>query len=394
MAAGSIYKYDIFLSYSSHDVEWAEKLETDLAAQKLNVYRDKKRLVAGTPWEPQLDTAMAESRHVVVLWSEEARAGDWVMKEAGRFDSRKHTGPGPKSDTLMFFISLDTDNRAFSDLQMIRELKTKGVYAAGFSDLKVNPGSQAIWQKLVNDIVTAVNGPGLPRPVPVAVLAMTQAESAALNPAIGPPFGESLDIVLPKIGLNWKTDVQPRYGPVRDDWRPFGTGTPTIGDLLDKIRVAINLRLRPEDRFRWDPLGDALWSSDFDTAWAEGAQLMGAPSVLVVDPISLHDQKVYRTLNVLKKCFDLPTCVIIVVPPFQTPAASVTLREHLRQVSAPLFNAYYEPPIPRALAFAVCGVNVGDDQDIQRLLRLGLGQRLASASGRPENVFTTPRIAS
>jgi internalin A len=165
MAVGSTYKYDIFLSYSSDDVEWAEKLEADLKARDLAVYRDKRRLIPGTSWEPQLDDAMTESHHLVVLWSEMARAGDWVMREAGRFDSRKYTGGGARSDTLMFFICLDTDNRAFADIQMIKELKSEGVYDAGFSQLAGNARYEKAWQKVVTAIVGAVTGPGLSRPV-------------------------------------------------------------------------------------------------------------------------------------------------------------------------------------------------------------------------------------
>src|SRR5262245_9159171 len=73
--------YDIFISYSSLDRPWAKKLEKDLQERGVKVFFDQTRLTKGERWEPQLVTQLLNSRHFVVLWSDNARASDWVLQE-------------------------------------------------------------------------------------------------------------------------------------------------------------------------------------------------------------------------------------------------------------------------------------------------------------------------
>ena len=77
--------YDAFISYSSSDLPWGEKLAADLRDANLDVFFDKSRLQVGKEWEPQLGEALRNSRHAVVLWSNNAKQSDWVQQEAYRF---------------------------------------------------------------------------------------------------------------------------------------------------------------------------------------------------------------------------------------------------------------------------------------------------------------------
>src|SRR5579871_5626353 len=77
--------YDVFISYSSLDNDWALKLNQSLIKANLNVFLDTRRLRAGEDWDEQLKTALNESTHLVVLWSVNARVSDWVNKEVGFF---------------------------------------------------------------------------------------------------------------------------------------------------------------------------------------------------------------------------------------------------------------------------------------------------------------------
>lgn len=81
------YDYDLFISYSSLDKEWAAKLADALGRKSLKVFIDRQRLEAGRPWEPQLKQALASSQHLVVLWSNNAKQSDWVQKEIAHFDA-------------------------------------------------------------------------------------------------------------------------------------------------------------------------------------------------------------------------------------------------------------------------------------------------------------------
>jgi hypothetical protein len=80
------YAYDVFISYSSADKAWASKLESDLkAAGVARVYRDQSRLLPGAKWEDEIMTKVRDSQHLIVLWSKNSAATDWVRRERGQF---------------------------------------------------------------------------------------------------------------------------------------------------------------------------------------------------------------------------------------------------------------------------------------------------------------------
>jgi hypothetical protein len=69
---------DVFISYSSTDVEHAEQLEETLASKGLRVWRDKQRLKAGEHIDFAIPAALRNARAVVVIWSNASVASDWV----------------------------------------------------------------------------------------------------------------------------------------------------------------------------------------------------------------------------------------------------------------------------------------------------------------------------
>src|ERR1035438_9302571 len=101
--------YDIFISYSSLDRAWAKKLAADLTGLKVKCFVDEDRLTKGGKWEPQLVTSLTNSRHFVVLWSQNAHNSDWVTEELSRFK----IGIDPKSEgqplpgRLLYAINLE-----------------------------------------------------------------------------------------------------------------------------------------------------------------------------------------------------------------------------------------------------------------------------------------------
>jgi TIR domain len=73
---------DVFISYSSKDVTHAEALEVLLEKAGLTVWRDKKRLVPGTNYVFSIHDGIERAKRVVVLWSPNSIASDYVIAEA------------------------------------------------------------------------------------------------------------------------------------------------------------------------------------------------------------------------------------------------------------------------------------------------------------------------
>ena len=67
-------RHDVFISYKSEDSSWARRLAETLKWFNLRFYRDHEDdgLQPSEPWSPSLNTAVGESRVMVVLWSQAA----------------------------------------------------------------------------------------------------------------------------------------------------------------------------------------------------------------------------------------------------------------------------------------------------------------------------------
>ena len=80
----------IFLSYSSADAPWCERLASELQRHRLDVFMDSTSLRAGAGWEQQVLQALEESQFFIVLWSANASKSDWVVRERAYFDVLMH----------------------------------------------------------------------------------------------------------------------------------------------------------------------------------------------------------------------------------------------------------------------------------------------------------------
>jgi hypothetical protein len=130
------YEYDAFLSYSSKDVGWAEWFESELRQRGINVYRDIKRLIAGGEWEPQLQAAIEASRHLLLLWSANARDSDWVEQERVYFEVGRK---GSSETRRLVIVNLDSTNNAQFRYEQINDIKEAGLYSLGPLSLASNP---------------------------------------------------------------------------------------------------------------------------------------------------------------------------------------------------------------------------------------------------------------
>ena len=75
------YKYDIFLSHSSKDNDFADMLWNLLDKSGFKVWYDNQSLLLGTNLEEIIDK-LKSSRFVIVVWTKDAEKSLWVKKEA------------------------------------------------------------------------------------------------------------------------------------------------------------------------------------------------------------------------------------------------------------------------------------------------------------------------
>jgi hypothetical protein len=371
------YQHDVFISYSSLDAPWAAKLETELQARLKNVYRDQSRLVAGAKWEDELVAKVRNSQHLVIFWSRNAADSDWVRRERGLFEAAiAPVSPGnPVLDRLMIFVVLDDAKLAYTSLQIINGIKDAQAYAGGAAGVNAD-----LWRSIVREVVNAIQTQDKSIPVPTVILAATQAEIQNL-PA------DTVASLVSDFNLGNSQALFDRYKPVdpldpkRADWRPYGSND-NIATILEKQQIAIN-QVTGSQQFRWDFIGDDFWKGP-EVARRYAETLRERLSLIVVDPVSLNVDLVQRRANLLKKCLANSDTAVLAPMPFGLAPPFVTLRKLLRDTAAPLFDEYFYPQVREAAPLALIGMNIGDEEDTQRLLLATMApyvRRLTSTSG-------------
>lgn len=72
---------NVFLSYSTKDYFFAELLQIKLEEAKINLWRDKGNLLAGTDWRNGIETGISECVAVVIALSENSTESSYVTYE-------------------------------------------------------------------------------------------------------------------------------------------------------------------------------------------------------------------------------------------------------------------------------------------------------------------------
>jgi uncharacterized membrane protein len=91
--------YDVFISHSHNDVEYAQALATLFESNGFLVWWDKK-LLPGENYRTRIDALIASCSAVVSIWSPNALDSDWVMDEANRAREAKKLIPVRVADCL------------------------------------------------------------------------------------------------------------------------------------------------------------------------------------------------------------------------------------------------------------------------------------------------------
>lgn len=360
MAKVNSQLYDVFISYSSEDYEWASAIFNNLVAKGLQPFLDKERLQPGLSWESQLVSALNQSRHILVVWSHHAAHSEWVRRETSYFDWKIHSQPeGTALPGRMVFLLLEGDAKAYASMQMITDLKEQGAYKSGIQAI-----SKPQWKGAIEKIERAIKDTKNTLHVPLLILSTTHDRLASLGDQHKPSFAHDLETMLRLMDIPSKDDLLQYYGNHPTNWRPF-CSSEQITDILDSLKDEINQLTSPIE-FDWEPLNEEFWSSDYAAMQHEVNRLLTKLCVIVIDPLSLYDPEVRDRLNHLDACFDNENAIIMVLAPFAMPEPYAELRKLVQHMAKRLFDHFYDPPMYKH--FATCSVHVSDEMDIKRLL--------------------------
>jgi hypothetical protein len=385
------YQYHAFISYSSQDRPWAQKLSADLTDAGLRIFMDERDLEAGHVWPDELMRAIRASQHLVVVWTNHARSSAWVNKEMATFDSDAGATERvqPRVDRRMLSVLLDGQPDAYATLQTIPHLRDLNAYTAG--PAAFDAALKAAWAGVVHELVRILRRtlPGVS--IPAAIVAMTDREAAGLTGAETiAGRATPLDTLLTTIGIAPAaagrapvTGIAGWYGAGRADWHPFG-GPDPVRVLLDHVVGAMNTLATGVD-FDWDEV-DFL-SPPFATAQQAVGQLDRPISLVLVDPLSFYYGPIALNFNLLSGCFRRAGTLVLTLPPFGLSAPHASLRQLVQMGGAPLFDVHYQPPVPY-YDHATCGINVGDVDDLGRMLRQRIGHYVRVQEPPPANPFT------
>jgi hypothetical protein len=74
--------YELFISYCRHDSDAANALADTLSKAGLSVWLDRNAIQEGDAFDTQIEEAIAQTRVVIVIWSEHSVKSHWVRAEA------------------------------------------------------------------------------------------------------------------------------------------------------------------------------------------------------------------------------------------------------------------------------------------------------------------------
>lgn len=374
------FSRDVFISYDSDDLPWAERMKDGLATRGLTSFVARRDIVAGPGWEVQVVDALNACKHFLVLCSAQSKESSWVLKELNRFQAAiDPTGRGSADRFLVQVLLDEADFSAYSSLQVVPDIKEAGLYAGGAGAV-----GAVLWDHVVDAVVKAYQVADGSLPVPVLVVSTTAAELAGVDVDHKPPDAPTLRELLTHLGLQ-RDDLVGCYGDTVRAWRPFGSAA-TIEEILLTMNQDINGSAARAGRpFRWDYVDGDFWSSG-DRVDIAAARLTTGPAVVVVDALSLYVELVRsRFPSRVYRAFDNDEALFLVPAPFPVPPGNLHLRALVQGMARQVFDHSFEPPVLLG-PYARCGATIADERDLKAWVLTGLGPRLrapAPSGGTP-----------
>lgn len=324
--------YDIFISYSSADRQWAEILETKLIEMRLKVYRDKTRLAVAKPYQEQLFQALGDSRILVVIWSTRVQdmKGDWkewVITEREYF-RQSHQG------SIIIYILLD-DASPQVDEHFHKLDDLRGENSPGQAD-------STKWKNILSKIRETAFSDKIE--IHSYVIACTHVEFDSLKE------DPNLRAALENLQLDF-TDVLTWYGHKREGWKPAGGKpiTQTIHELETKLTKSLSSAGVP-DLFRNKNIfvrmdSEDLWSPMDTQAQQEVERLCKVDYAwFFIDPLSLYHKDLLQVARRIGPCIrnNSRTNVFLINPTGHL-RNRTTLREKLQLDFGEIYNLLFLP---------------------------------------------------
>ena len=372
----------VFISYSHSDKAWAIKVADSLARLGFEYFLDRESLRAGLNWETQILDSLLHCDHLVVLWSKEAQASDWVSRERARFEAtwQKLNQPMAPGHSLVHIL-LDNPRSAYDSLYHISDILEAHAFAAGADRIP-----DGLWQKVIDRLTEALGQTSIPITRAILVTTREEMQAGLVDFKWAPAGGRSLTSLLADLGID-QAQLRDYYGTTREDWRPFG-GKQTIRQVLDGIKNQLN-SVKTAPSVRWAPIEEKLFSNNRELIDQAAVRLTHTVSLIVIDPVALYSQTIRQIVHDdLAKCFENPHAIVAALPLFPALPQPRTHEQMVKQVYRSLVDRFYgEFP---AFDQALCSVFTPDDSDIKRLVRTTI-RHLAAAGGAPANPFLDQR---
>ena len=386
------FAHDAFMSYSSQDQPWAKRIATDLQAKGLRTFVDKQGLLAGHDWDEQLVDELEVSQHVIVVWSDHARASDWVLNEHTLFrtivrNAARQNDPDALPRRIIP-VYLEGEYKPFKKWERVDFIKRAGAYAG-----VVDAVDHEVWRATIAKLEATIRDAEIARTIPALLITTTRNALSHVDPnAAWPPppaEGESLNTLVERLGIGSFAALLDCYDNDRGDWRPFGGAASSVREILDRAQDEINAILRREglEEFRWDYLDDLFWGGSPEDAVA---RLKGDPAIVVLDPVSLYDPGVLNWVQsrLIPAVRQNHQASVILLPPFTMPPSATVLRESIQRLAWEVFDAYYNPPVFSRDRHARYVTAVGDLMDLKASLLVGIGPVLAPGDRGDEPRWT------
>lgn len=170
------FDYDLFISYSSFDLAWAQRLYDDIRKynqtqpaqdQKIRCYFDKRSLREGSEFPAQLRNAARNSQHLLIIWSDTADRSAWVRQ--GKAEFRASFDSDTPANILsarrrLLMVVLEGDDTTEHDLQKFFQIRDVGDYKS-----KTPAGLDALTQQAWDSVVRSVTSVKRPQPEVVTI---------------------------------------------------------------------------------------------------------------------------------------------------------------------------------------------------------------------------------
>ncbi|MCY7282684.1 MAG: toll/interleukin-1 receptor domain-containing protein [Cyanobacteria bacterium CAN_BIN43] len=105
-------KFDVFISYSARDRDFVDQLTQGLESEGITVWSDRS-IQPGSNWIEEIEEGFEQSRHILLIVSEESLNSPWMNFEIGLALSQAAKSP----DTFIIPVltqNIDTHSLPFS----------------------------------------------------------------------------------------------------------------------------------------------------------------------------------------------------------------------------------------------------------------------------------------